>query len=541
MSTAVELLRRGKTKDIWRKYCGFIDLSIGEFMETQRHLLLEQLRLFENCELGRKMLWGTRPSSVDEFRQRVPLTTYRDYAPYLLKKRDDVLPEKPLFWQRTAGGLGPQRFKWVPITERHYREIGVYLIAWAIFSSCKERGNIALREHDKVFYGMAPPPYPTGSLARVLDEEFVFDVLPPRSEAEKMAYQSRMQRGISLAVPHGLDFAFALSSVLTALGEQFRQGMAQLSIRASLSHPKALSRLIRGQLRSKLEKRPLLPKDLWQLKGLASTGTDSSVFREKIAHYWGRYPLEAYGCAELGLIALQTWDYKDMTLVPTIAFFEFIPEEEQQKSGADPSYRPRTMLLSEVEPGRRYEIVFTSLQGGPFVRYCIGDMIRVTALRNEELNVGLPQVSVDTRVDAIIDIGGFARLTERTISEAIRNSRLTCEVWTARKEVIEGQPILHIYMELKGKDRTAEQVRLAIHQNLKRLDHDYLALEDMLGLQPLKVTLLPRGTFFQYAWNEQDRNDGSDEFKLPRLNAPDEIIGKLLSTKPDHGLRGRFG
>ena len=197
MSNAIELLRQGKTKDIWQKYCGFIDLDIEEFMSTQQRLLMEQLRLLEHCELGRKMLWGMKPSSITEFRQMVPLTSYKDYASYLLKKRDDVLPEKALFWQRTAGGLGPHRFKWVPITERHYREIGVYLMAWAIFSSCKERGDVALREGDKVFYGMAPPPYPTGSLARVLDEEFAFDIVPPRDKAEKMSYQNRMGSRIS--------------------------------------------------------------------------------------------------------------------------------------------------------------------------------------------------------------------------------------------------------------------------------------------------------------------------------------------------------
>jgi len=518
MSNAIELLRQGKTKDIWQKYCGFIDLDIEEFMSTQQRLLMEQLRLIEHCELGRKMLWGMKPSSITEFRQMVPLTSYKDYASYLLKKRDDVLPEKALFWQRTAGGLGPHRFKWVPITERHYREIGVYLMAWAIFSSCKERGDVALREGDKVFYGMAPPPYPTGSLARVLDEEFAFDIVPPRDKAEKMSYQNRMEQAVSMAVPHGLDFTFALSSVLTSLGDQISRGAAEFSLRSALLRPKMLGRLARGRLRSRLEKRAMLPKDLWRLKGLASTGTDSAVFREQIAHYWGRYPLEAYGCAELGVVALQTWDYKDMTFTPTIAFFEFLSEEEQRKAQDNPAYRPKTVLLSEVAAGKKYEIVFTSLQGGPFVRYRIGDMIKVTARRNQTLGIDLPQIRVDSRADAIIDIGGFARLTEKVIGEAIRNSRLTCEVWTARKEIVEGQPLLHIY--------------------LKKLDHDYLALEDMLGLQPLAVTLLPRGTFFQYLRNEQTKSGDASEPVIPHLNAPEELLRKLLATKLDSRFRG---
>jgi hypothetical protein len=58
MSTATELLRRGKTEEMWQKYCGFLDLSVEEFMETQRHLLVEQLELLANCELGQKIMRG---------------------------------------------------------------------------------------------------------------------------------------------------------------------------------------------------------------------------------------------------------------------------------------------------------------------------------------------------------------------------------------------------------------------------------------------------------------------------------------------------
>jgi len=75
MSTARELIHQGKNKEIWQKYCGFIDFSVDEFVEIQSHLLLEQLRLLEDCELGHRLLWGLKPSSIEEFRQKVPLTT----------------------------------------------------------------------------------------------------------------------------------------------------------------------------------------------------------------------------------------------------------------------------------------------------------------------------------------------------------------------------------------------------------------------------------------------------------------------------------
>lgn len=56
MANTTELLREGKTKEIWQKYCGFIDLSIDEFMKIQEQLLMEQVELLSKCELGRKIM-----------------------------------------------------------------------------------------------------------------------------------------------------------------------------------------------------------------------------------------------------------------------------------------------------------------------------------------------------------------------------------------------------------------------------------------------------------------------------------------------------
>ena len=242
MSTAMELWRQRKVNEIWQKYCGFIELGVDEFMEIQNHLLLEQLTLLKDCELGRNLLWGTKPSSVEEFRQKTPLTTYRDYAPFLLERREDALPEKPLFWQRTSGRSGEYSCKWVPIPERLYREVGLYCVAAVIFSSSKKRGEFALRDHDKFLYALAPPPYATGSFGQLVEDVFDFDVMPPKHEAEAMGFAERTRDGFSLALTKGLDVVFALSSVLVALGEQFSRG-SNVQPSAILSRPRALPRL----------------------------------------------------------------------------------------------------------------------------------------------------------------------------------------------------------------------------------------------------------------------------------------------------------
>jgi len=270
-----------------------------------------------------------------------------------------------------------------------------------------------------------------------------------------------------------------------------------------------------------------LPKDLWSLKAIVIGGTDSSIYKEKIKYLWGKYPLDAYAGSEVGTMAMQTWDYDTMTFVPTLNFLEFIPEKEYFKWQLDPTYQPKTVLLNEVKAGDKYEIVITNLHGGIFVRYRVGDMIRIASLQNKKLGIDIPQMVFESRADDLIDIAGFTRLTEKTIWHAIENANIRYEDWTARKEVGE-TPALHIYLELKDDYAASEsQVAAAIHEQLGILDSDYAKLEAMLGLKPLEVTLLRKGAFSNFV--SQRRAEGADlaHLKPPHINPSDRILSSL--------------
>ena len=177
MANEAELFKQGRFDDLWQRCCGFIDLSLEEFMRIQRRLLLEQLEMLKKCELGRVIMDGATPSTMDEFREQVPLTTYADYAPYLLKRRMDVLPRKPILWQYTSGKSGEYPYMWAPVTARQLEEIQPLLFALLFFSSGNQRKELTLRENDTIFYGMAPPPYATGSMTRAFPHE-LFNFLP---------------------------------------------------------------------------------------------------------------------------------------------------------------------------------------------------------------------------------------------------------------------------------------------------------------------------------------------------------------------------
>jgi len=534
META-KLLRQGKTDEVWQECCGFIDLSLEDFMRIQRRLLLEQLELMKRCELGRYIMNGAEPYTVEEFREQVPMTTYADYCSELLEQREDVLPTKPILWIQTLGRSGEYPRKLVPYSKIFWEEAGLNFSAVAIFGACKEKGDIIYKNGFKMLYAMGQPPYLTGNIAYKLEEELGFKFLPSLLKAEEMSFEERVETGFRLALSGGMDGFFGLTGILVAIGEKFRQDTGSTKFSQLLSQPKMLSRLTKGLIKSKLAKRPMLPKDLWSLKLITSIGTECTIYKKIVKDLWGRTPLEVYGNSETAVIATQTWDYDGMVFFPNLNFLEFIPENEHFKWQLDHSYQPKTVLLDEVKAGENYELVITNFHGGALVRYRIGDMIKITALRNEKLNIDIPQMVFERRADDLIDLG-FMRLTERVIWQAIENTKIPYRDWTAYKETGE-TPKLHLYIELDdGYVASAKDIAAAVYEEIKKVDDglyiykDLASLERLIDFKPIEVTLLPAGVFANYKCQRQAEGADLTHLKPPHINPSDKVLS-LLGAK----------
>jgi hypothetical protein len=394
---------------------------------------------------------------------------------------------------------------------------------------------VALAKGDRFLYGMAPRPYTSGTWAQRADSEGILRFLPPMDEAEQLSFEERVRKGFDLALSEGLDLFYGLGSVLLAVGEQFSQRAQGVDLRRLATRPRLLLRMARALVRSKLAGRPVLPKDLWRIKGLACAGVDAEVYRERIKEMWGRYPLHIYSTSESILIALQTWDFGAMTFVPHFNFFEFIPQEERWRAEQIPGYQPQTILLDQVRPRERYEVVVTNLLGGPFVRYRVGDVVEITALRNEALGIDIPQMVFFARAEDVIDVAGFTRLTEHAVWQAVEDAGVSNEGWTVRLEQ-GARPTLSLYLELRNGGRPDPAwVTAAVHEALKRIDSDYADLESMLGWRPLCVTLLPSGTFRRYKAKQQAAGVDLVHQRPPHLNPREDVLGALLVCADEEG------
>ncbi|XP_033624241.1 probable indole-3-acetic acid-amido synthetase GH3.9 [Asterias rubens] len=104
-----------------------------------------------------------------------------------------------------------------------------------------------------------------------------------------------------------------------------------------------------------------------------STIDISGYMKNLEARYSKGVPLytSGYGCTE-GLIGLNAWKDKtpqQYTFLPNDMLIELIPEH------LSPEENPETLLMDEVEVGKRYEIAMTTASG--FYRYRMGDVVEV--------------------------------------------------------------------------------------------------------------------------------------------------------------------
>ncbi len=537
MPTVTELMAEGRHDEAWEKYCGFLDLTIEGFMQIQRRLLLEQIQLLTGCELGRTLLKGQKPTSVEEFRAAAPITTYVDYLRFLSDKSDEPLPAKAFVWMRTSGRTGDYGGKWVPCPRTLYTQIGRYMVATIVLASARHKGDIRLTPGDAFLYTVAPPPYVSGTAIRAGSEEFPLTFVPSIPEAEAMGFQERVEEGFLRSLETGIDYFMGLASVLLRIGEAFAGGSDGGSmLRRDLLKPRTIYRLGRALLVSKLQRRQLLPKDIWTPKGVVVSGMDVQVYKRRIEALWGITPLEAYACTEFGTIALQAWGAKSqgLTLVPDAAFWEFMPEAEYRIWQDDRTYRPATLLLDEVTLGR-YVLVGTSFAGGAFVRYFLGDMIAVIALSDEVLGIELPQIVMESRADDIIDLASLVWLSERALWQAIGEMGSPIMDWTARKDYnARGDPMLHMYVETKESLDEGAFV-IGLHNALVTCVEEYAAFYDMLKYNPVLLTRLTPGTFQAYLLQKQQEGADIGHFKPPRMQPQDKVFTKLLEISAKLG------
>lgn len=167
------------------------------------------------------------------------------------------------------------------------------------------------------------------------------EFLPPVKDAVKMTFSERNKLGFKMGLKRGIEFFFGVGSVatyvshsLSSMGGKSSSGSSGSRL-AGLS-PLRLLRLAAAKYRCKQEGRELKPRDLFKLKGFMCAGTDNACYKDELEELWGVRPMELFAGTEPSCIGTETWTRDGMYFFPDTCFYEFIPEDEMEKSFDDP-------------------------------------------------------------------------------------------------------------------------------------------------------------------------------------------------------------
>ncbi len=383
------LLTGDQQELIWKKYCGFLEFSISEYDSIQKLLLKEQIELVMRSLVGQKIIGDTKPESIEEFRRCVPLTTYADYCDLLTAESLTAHHQKPLFWVENAeAGSQP---KSIPVNLNMLQSLADDVITAFLLSSGHFKGDVRLKPSDQMLIGFGQKTISEAVSIAIGQRLGCHNINDPCLTHQLEPFCLDPQ-AIEKSLKTGIDYILASSESIIRLGENVGfKAIKKLGIGLNLT---MIMRLIKSWLIEHLQHRPSLAKDIWQVKGLICCHDRDMRYRERIERIWGIRPTEVYYAPETGFMAFQCWNKKALTFLPYRNYYEFIPLKELAKEATQDGYQPATVLMHEIQAGEVYELVASNFHGGPFLRYRLGDFLKVTALADPETRVALPQFTL---------------------------------------------------------------------------------------------------------------------------------------------------
>lgn len=208
------------------------------------------------------------------------------------------------------------------------------------------------------------------------------------------------------------------------------------------------------------------------------------------------------------------------TIMPNMAYFEFLPHDSGSPGWTSDSQPPKLVDLVDVEVGKEYELVITTYAG--LCRYRVGDILRVTGFHNSA-----PQFHFVRRKNVLLSIDSD-KTDEAELQNAVQNaSQLLREFNTsvveytsyADTKTIPGHYV--IYWELLIKDpansptgEVLNQCCLAMEESLNSVYRQGRVADNSIG--PLEIRVVKNGTFEELMDYAISRGASINQYKVPR-------------------------
>jgi hypothetical protein len=483
-----------------------IELFMKYPNEVQEEWFEQLLSSAEQTEWGKK--YGYKSiTSLNQFRERVPIQTYDSLKPYIeriLKGERNVLWPSEIRWFAKSSGTTSDRSKYIPVSEEALEE-------------CHYKGGkdmLTVYFHNqpnaKMFIGKSMtlggsyqvnqfnPDASFGDLSAVLVKNLPlwaeFHRTPHRDIALLENFEEKIEK-----------MAFATKDVNVT----------------NISGVPTWNILLFKRILEITGKKNLL--EVWpNLEAYFHGAVNFSPYREQFRNLIPKddmYYLETYNASE-GFFGIQdTREPGEMLLMLDYGiFYEFLPLENIHQQN------PQTLTLDEVELNKNYALIISTNAG--LWRYMIGDTVRFTSLSPF-------RIQITGRTKHYINAFGEEMIidnAERALEAACLKTGAIIRDYTAAPVYFNGDECgAHEWIiEFEKHPGDIDYFTTLLDQTLRQVNSDYDAkrYKDMALRSPV-LRVAPDGTFF--SWMKQKGKLGG-QHKVPRLCNNREYVDSILKV-----------
>ncbi len=508
----------------------------------QSLFLTRLLTAHQNTQFGQEHQLS-QIKSIDDYRSRVPVRSYQDHEPYILRmsegEKNILVSDNPIYFNITSGSTG--KVKLIPVTRASRRYIqrasstATGFLADASLGSKLPFGKIlfpaSVNAHGQTKSGQNFAPVSTSDL-KLSNPISRLLLCSPYAAHQISDLKSRQYICLLFALSDPNLRIMAETFPVTMLklcqfledhAESLIQDLAMGTLAPWLKldaeqkrffHKKLPKQLPRARILEQImKKRGLLtPEHVWpQLSFLitAKGGTSDFYFR-KFPKYFGNTPIFGgiYSSAEATYGVHQGFNTDGVLLALESGFYEFIPKSQWDEA------QPETVLPWQVKVGEFYRILVTNYSG--FYRYDVGDIVEIVGFHHHT-----PIFIFRHRYKGFITSVG-EKTTEYHVTQVINalqeKHELVLENFCVTlTEEIPPRYVVNIELPCQGNLPNPEQFIQDFDHLLGEVHHFY-QIKRQDQVQPPDLRVLASGSFQQWQQDLVHQGIAESQIKIPKIS-----------------------
>lgn len=499
---------------VMKKRMHQIELFIKYPHDVQQEWFKTLLTRARDTEWGKKYDYKSI-RTLDQYRERVPISTYEDLKPFIDRTRlgeQNVLWPSDIKWYAKSSGTTSDKSKFIPVSKHAIEECH--------YKGGKDLLSLYVNSHPEslLFDGKSIAMGGSRSISEVNNEAYYEGDLSAIL-IQNLPFWVEMQR-----TP---DISITLMDEWEAKIEKMAQITRQHNVTAVAGVPSWSMVLMKRILEISAKKSI---REVWpNFEVFFWGGVNFEPYRQQFnqligddeVNYW-----QTYNASE-GFFGIQDRSGADdlLLMLDYGVFYEFLPLDELGRE------KPKTISLNEVELNVNYALIISTNAG--LWRYMIGDTVRFTSLAPYRIQVSGRTKNFINAVgeEVIIDNADKAIAIACSKCNCIVNEYTAGPVYSLDKNRASHEWIFEFEREPKDLSVFID----ALDNALKSLNSDYEAKRyKNLVLQEPLIQKVPAGTF--YNWLKQKGKIGG-QHKVPRLANNRQYLDELkalLELKPIH-------